>query len=88
MLRTLVALFATLTLTALLFVSSATSGPGTSVALLPDLDQEVPTELQVLTVRSSGKPSYQLGFTSAVRNLGKGRLVIRGHRSPSEQTMM
>jgi hypothetical protein len=70
MLQSLVALPVTLALTALLFVSSANSGPGTSVALLPDLDQEVPTELQVLVDRSSGKPSYQLGFTSAIRNLG------------------
>jgi serine protease len=87
MLRSLVALPVTLALTALLFVSSASSGPGTSVALLPDLDQEVPTELQVLVDRSSGKPSYQLGFTSAIRNLGKGPLVIKGHRSGSERRM-
>src|SRR3954470_24048931 len=87
MVRSLVALLATQALTAFLFVSSASSGPGTSVALLPDLDQEVPTELQVLTVKSSGRPSYRLGFTSAVRNLGKGPLVIKGHRSSSEQTM-
>src|SRR4051794_1943664 len=87
MLRSLVALLATLALTSFLFVSSASSGPGTSVALLPDLDHEVPTELQVLTVKSSGRPSYRLGFASAVRTRGKGPLVIKGPGSGSEQTM-
>jgi hypothetical protein len=46
------------------------------VALLPDLDQEVPSQLIVTHEREE----YRLGFRSAVRNVGTGPLVITGHR--------
>lgn len=46
------------------------------VPLLPDLDQEVPSEL---VVSRAGK-TYILGFRSAVRNIGDGPLIIAGHR--------
>lgn len=53
--------------------------------LLPDLDQEMPTQL-VLT--KAGKTSWRLGFRSAVRNVGAGPLIIEGRRpSPGERTM-
>jgi serine protease len=52
---------------------------------LPDLDQEYPSNLRVTVTGSDVKPLYMLGFTSAVRNIGDGPLVIRGHR-PDEAT--
>jgi hypothetical protein len=53
--------------------------------LLPDLDQEQPTELILTKVRGTG---WRLGFRSAVRNVGAGPLMIDGHRvSPTERTM-
>ncbi len=51
-----------------------------TVELLPDLDQETPTNLEVKTFGSVDKPSYWLGFRSAVRNLGLGPLIVEGHR--------
>ena len=52
--------------------------------LLPDLDQEPPSGL--LVTRSPR--GWQLGFASAVRNIGAGPLIIDGHRiSYTEQTM-
>jgi hypothetical protein len=52
---------------------SQTSGP----ALLPDLDQETPTGLTVTRAPDGG---WRLGFRSAVRNVGRGPLVIVGGR--------
>jgi glucose/arabinose dehydrogenase len=52
--------------------------------LLPDLDQEMPTQL-VMT--KSGK-SWRLGFRSAVRNIGAGPLIIDGRRPSPGQTLM
>ncbi len=48
---------------------------------LPDLDQEVPSDLDVHLDRSKGKPSYRLGFRSAVRNIGAGPLIVKGARA-------
>jgi hypothetical protein len=50
--------------------------PGGGTALLPDLDQEAPTDL--IVTRAGGE--YRLGFRSAVRNIGDGPLNIAGHR--------
>jgi serine protease len=87
MLRTLVPVLATFALVMCLYASPARSG-APSAELLPDLDQEIPSELQVTkTTASRGEPSYVLGFRSAVRNIGEGPLVIKGHRSPSESAM-
>jgi len=52
--------------------------------LLPDLDQEAPSGL-LMTQSPRG---WQLGFASAVRNVGDGPLIIDGHRiSRTEETM-
>jgi lysyl oxidase len=52
--------------------------------LLPDLDQEPPSGL-LMTQSPRG---WQLGFASAVRNIGAGPLTIDGHRiDRSEETM-
>ena len=51
--------------------------------LLPDLDQRAPSGLVVIA-REGG---FHLGFTSAVENLGRGPLRIRGWRPPGRATM-
>src|SRR3954471_6210118 len=56
-------------------------------ALLPDLDQEFPSELQVISDGLRVAPMYRLGFRSAVRNIGRGPLVISGHRAAESSTM-
>jgi hypothetical protein len=50
------------------------------VPLLPDLDQEVPAKLVVTLTGERRKPTYVLGFRSAVGNIGDGPLIISGHR--------
>jgi glucose/arabinose dehydrogenase len=49
-------------------------------ALLPDLDQETPSDLDVRAEVRDGHRSYVLGFTSRMRNIGDGPLVIEGSR--------
>jgi hypothetical protein len=50
------------------------------VPLLPDLDQEAPSNLVVSVTGPRQKPQYILGFRSAVRNVGAGPLIVTGHR--------
>lgn len=52
-------------------------------ARLPDLDQRPPTDLQIVKLG----PTWALGFTSAVENLGDGALLIRGLRRERERLM-
>jgi hypothetical protein len=51
------------------------------VLQLPDLDQEVPAQLDVMVAGAPGRPHFRLGFGSAVRNVGAGPLIIDGHRA-------
>jgi lysyl oxidase len=52
--------------------------------LLPDLDQAAPYGLRL----AHGRDGWQLGFASAVANLGSGPLIIDGRRlSRTEETM-
>ena len=46
--------------------------------LLPDLDQEMPTQLVLTKAGKAGRTSWRLGFRSAVRNIGAGPLIIDG----------
>src|SRR3954453_4258162 len=46
--------------------------------LLPDLEQEVPTQLVI--TRAARRPHWRLGFRSAVRNVGDGPLILDGRR--------
>ena len=78
---------AALCLGVLVFASQALSRVPASASsnaatrdLLPDLDQEAPSELQVQMVFEQGHRSYRLGFRSAVRNLGNGPLIVVGSR--------
>ena len=67
--------------------STQLTGPGAASLrdLLPDLDQETPSELSVRTAVDGGRTIYVLGFRSAVRNVGEGPLVVDGTR-PNVQT--
>ena len=59
-----------------------------ALELLPDLDQEAPWGLRVESHRSGGSTSYQLGFGSAVRNIGRGPLILDGHRDDAATPTM
>jgi glucose/arabinose dehydrogenase len=50
-------------------------------ALLPDLDQETPSGLDVRVEVRGDQRSHVLGFTSRMRNIGDGPLVIEGSRA-------
>ena len=69
-----------LALTVVVSVAGAAGRGPSGAELLPDLDQEFPSDLRVIRTGSAAAPSYRLGFRSAVRNIGDGPLVIRGHR--------
>jgi len=68
---------------AVLVTASADAGRG-QPARLPDLDQETPDELVV--VHTGGE--YRLGFRSAVRNVGRGPLIVDGHRASADRAAM
>ena len=63
-------------------VASPSLAPGAD-QLLPDLEQLAPAGLVVIP---RGK-RFKLGFASAVENLGRGALRIRGVRPPGRATM-
>jgi Lysyl oxidase len=84
--RALVRLIPALAAVALIVPAALAAGGSTPQgrALLPDLDQETPSQL-ILTKARIG---WRLGFRSAVRNVGDGPLIIDGRRpSPSEKIM-
>src|SRR5688572_23623565 len=56
--------------------------------LLPDLDQEMPTQLVLTKAKVDGRTSWRLGFRSAVRNIGAGPLIIDGARPTVGETTM
>jgi Lysyl oxidase len=72
---------------AVLVAASAVAG-STGPPRLPDLDQEVPSELVVTRVGPPEQPEYRLGFRSAVRNVGDGPLIIDGHRAGLDSDTM
>jgi hypothetical protein len=57
-----------------------TSELTTDSARLPDLDQELPWDLQVTSTGAGAHREYRLGFASAVRNIGDGPLIVSGRR--------
>jgi hypothetical protein len=72
---------------AALVVTSADAGSA-GAPRLPDLDQEAPSELDVVRAGSPDQPEYRLGFRSAVRNVGDGPLIIDGHRPDLDRDTM
>jgi hypothetical protein len=76
-----------LAVVALAVTKSAASRAATATERLPDLEQEVPTGLEI-TQHARG-PHWRLGFRSAVRNVGDGPLIISGRRPvPGVETMV
>jgi hypothetical protein len=57
-----------------------TAGVTPDSARLPDLDQELPWDLQVTSTGPSTAREHRLGFGSAVRNIGDGPLIVSGGR--------
>jgi hypothetical protein len=51
---------------------------------LPDLDQEAPWNLEVTR---DVRGAYRLGFSSAVRNVGSGPLIVSGRRRAAAPAM-
>jgi hypothetical protein len=56
-------------------------------ALLPDLVQEVPSDITVDLARSGSHVTFRLGFSTTMGNIGEGPLEVVGHRSPGEPSM-
>jgi hypothetical protein len=72
-----------------LLAAGATSAAGQGSPLrLPDLEQEEPGNLRLRVDRSGMTPRVQLGFRSAVRNVGNGPLIIEGRRSTTRVPTM
>jgi hypothetical protein len=56
--------------------------------LLPDLVQQLPSQLSVRRVRIDGRRRYHLGFGSAVDNIGAGPLIVEASRDSLRQREM
>jgi hypothetical protein len=87
MLRRLAPVIIALVLAAAALASSAGGSREVSPSSqrLPDLDQETPWNLAVTRDRARG--GYRLGFSSAVRNVGAGPLIVSGRRRAGTPTM-
>jgi Lysyl oxidase len=72
---------------ALVAAPGDTSGVTPDSARLPDLDQELPWDLQVTSTGQTGARKHRLGFASAVSNVGDGPLIVSGRRRPGIPTM-
>jgi lysyl oxidase len=73
---------------AALALAATVPSPAVARDLLPDLDQERPTELQVRTDTPNGMTRFHLGFASAVDNIGAGPLIVAGHRASTAEPQM
>jgi hypothetical protein len=71
-----------------LFLVLGLPAPALAADLLPDLDQEQPSSLQVTTDNTGAIPRFHLGFDSAVNNHGAGPLIIDGHRASTAEPQM
>jgi hypothetical protein len=69
---------------AVVVVAGASAGRPREALLLPDLVQELPSDLQV---RKAGD-GWRLGFGSAVVNRGAGPLIIVGNRASTKRNAM
>jgi hypothetical protein len=63
-------------------VSAGTAPP------LPDLEQVAPYSVSADAVHSHGRTHFRLLFGSASQNIGRGRLVIVGHRPDTATSLM
>jgi hypothetical protein len=71
----------------LLGVTHARAASGQHAPLLPDLAQDPPSQISVQQVPGPNGPEFRLGFRSAVRNVGKGALIIHGRRRDANAPM-
>jgi hypothetical protein len=89
--RALPSLLAFLAIAPLPFAGAQTSAHAPTavapVALLPDLVQDPPAQVSVQQVRGPNGIAFRLGFRSAVRNIGRGPLIIHGARSSATAPM-
>jgi hypothetical protein len=69
---------ACLAVSALVISNSAASRAATATERLPDLEQAIPTGLEI--TQHDRAPHWRLGFRSAVSNVGDGPLIISGRR--------
>jgi hypothetical protein len=79
--------------TALLLAGSLAGGiticrAGGAPELLPDLEQDRPSDVAIRTVDRGGSRRHLLVFASAVANVGAGPLVIEGRRTSTAQPRM
>jgi hypothetical protein len=56
--------------------------------VLPDLDQQRPSQLEVTTDLTGEVPRFHLGFNSAVDDVGRGPLIIDAHRASAGDEQM
>jgi hypothetical protein len=77
-------------LSAVALAAGAAAGPAPDAPqeLLPDLDQQTPTALRIAKLSEQGRPTWVLGFQSAVRNIGSGPLIITGRRASTATPTM
>jgi hypothetical protein len=87
-------ILATFTVSAVCFLGGLMSGASASqvtasaTAKLPDLDQVAPKSLTIANYPApGGKKYYRIGFESAVQNIGKGPMIVVGHRSAGQPLM-
>lgn len=71
-----------------MLAAAASAAPARAADLLPDLDQEQPTALEVVQDSSGSFPRFHLGFDSAVDNRGAGPLTINAHRDDTSRQQM
>jgi hypothetical protein len=69
-------------------LSAAITSPAVAQDVLPDLDQQVPTGLEVKRVKLGAKSVFRLGFDSASANVGAGPLTLFGHRTSRKVATM
>ena len=72
---------------ALAAVPGDTPGITPDSVQLPDLDQELPWDLQVTSTGPSTAREHRLGFASAVSNTGDGPLIVSGRRELTADAM-
>src|SRR4051794_33937702 len=77
--------FALVTLTVL---AGAPRAGAVDRSLAPDLDQETPSQLQIVSTGPRARRRWWLGFSSAVSNVGAGPLKIVGHRTDTSTPAM
>ena len=66
----------------------ALAAPASAEPLLPDLVQEAPAQLGVVTASTGKGTRFRLGFRAAVNNQGAGPLVIDSRRATTAEPTM